>query len=339
MKLFDEALGEIDRGRKGLYEGLDNGFHRLNKYLFGVQRGTYYTLVGPTGSGKTALTDSMFLYNPYMYRDKQKIKIIYYSLEITAVRKIIKFICRTVYEKYGVVLDINEALSRGKNRLADNMYEKIKAIKEFYEPLEDILEVKDHNASPKFIYKDLKSIAEKRGKFEEVGGRLIYTANDPDEYVIVIVDHMGLISGADKKAVIDETSGYLVWFRNKCNYSPVMVAQLNRDSTSSDRRKTGFTDIQLSDIKSTGNVAEDSNVVLSLFSPYREKIDNYKGYDIGVLKDRFRAASILKNRDSEAEKTIGLNFFGEIGLFNEMPRAEDITNMEEYASIYRSKIQ
>jgi len=37
------------------------------------------------------------------------------------------------------------------------------------------------------------------------------------------------------------------------------------------------------------------------------------------MKDRFRAISVLKNRDGEAEKVVGAKFLGEIGLFNELP--------------------
>ena len=48
-------------------------------------------------------------------------------------------------------------------------------------------------------------------------------------------------------------------------------------------------------------------------------LENYKGYKTNIMKDRFRAISVLKNRDGEAEKVVGAKFLGEIGLFNELP--------------------
>lgn len=48
------------------------------------------------------------------------------------------------------------------------------------------------------------------------------------------------------------------------------------------------------------------------------QIEKYRGYNTGVLKDRFRAMSVLKNRDGEADKTIGTRFLGEIGHFKEL---------------------
>ena len=47
-----------------------------------------------------------------------------------------------------------------------------------------------------------------------------------------------------------------------------MLMQQNRDSTSMDRRKADLSEPGLNDIKSTGNVAQDSDVVLQLYYPF-----------------------------------------------------------------------
>lgn len=65
---------------------------------------------------------------------------------------------------------------------------------------------------------------------------------------------------------------------------------------------------------------------MSIFSPMRYDIQKYRGYKIDVLKDRFRSLSLLKNRDGDSDKTIGLKFLGEIGLFRELPRADLMTD-------------
>jgi len=80
---------------------------------------------------------------------------------------------------------------------------------------------------------------------------------------------------------------------------------------------------QLSDFKSSSNTQDDANVVLGLFNPSRYDIETYKSYDIKKLKNRFIALHLLKNRDGEADKFIGLNFKGEVGHFSELPSAKD----------------
>ena len=47
-------------------------------------------------------------------------------------------------------------------------------------------------------------------------------------------------------------------------------------------------------------------------------MEEYNGYDINQIRDRFRWAEVLKNRDGVSDVGIGLNFIGEIGLFTEL---------------------
>ena len=46
--------------------------------------------------------------------------------------------------------------------------------------------------------------------------------------------------------------------------------QQNRESSSMDRRKADLSEPGLNDLKDTGNPAQDADVVLQLFFPFRE---------------------------------------------------------------------
>lgn len=59
-----------------------------------------------------------------------------------------------------------------------------------------------------------------------------------------------------------------------------MLMQQNRESSSMDRRKADLSEPGLNDIKQTGNVAQDADVVIQLFYPFREKLATYRGYKI-----------------------------------------------------------
>ena len=67
---------------------------------------------------------------------------------------------------------------------------------------------------------------------------------------------------------------------------------------------------------------------------HSEKIARCEGYPIqNVLKKRFRLCQILKNRYGQADVNKGVAFYGEIGMFNELPKPEDIGDYEPYLSL------
>jgi hypothetical protein len=65
-------------------------------------------------------------------------------------------------------------------------------------------------------------------------------------------------------------------------------------------------------------------------------MSEHRKYNIIGLKDRYRGLSILKNREGESDKNLGMLFVGECGLFRELPRANEITN-EDYDRIANIK--
>ena len=92
---------------------------------------------------------------------------------------------------------------------------------------------------------------------------------------------------ATKKEEIDLASNYLITLRNRCGVSPVVVMQTNRGATSMDRRKEGLSEFKLEDLKESGTPADDSNVVLAIFNPSREKLASYRGYKVAKGLERY----------------------------------------------------
>jgi len=92
--------------------------------------------------------------------------------------------------------------------------------------------------------------------------------------------------------------------------------QQNRESSSMDRRKADLSEPTLNDLKDSGSPAEDADVVIQLFSPFREKLVSYRGFKVlgdDGLKDRLRGVIITKNRYGIANQAIVNAFYGEIG--------------------------
>lgn len=92
--------------------------------------------------------------------------------------------------------------------------------------------------------------------------------------------------------------------------------------------------------KDTSGTTDGSDVVIALYYPYREKIARCEGYPIqNILKKRFRLIQVLKNRYGIADTNKGCVFFGEIGLFKEIPRPEEIGDYEPYLNLDNYKPQ
>lgn len=335
MSLFSQVVQKIDRGKQGLNEGLPMGFDRLVEHVPNIQQGTYYLVGGDTGTGKTAFVDDCFLYNPYDWlssnKDKTniKFKVIYLSFEIDKLIKITKGICRYIYIHYGMKVDVNYVLSRGKNLISQEVYDIVMSTREYFEQLEDVLDIYDMANHPTGINAMINKYAEQNGKFEQLTEyKRIYIPNDPNLYTIIVFDHISLMrkeKGYDTKQNIDKMSEYLVGIRNNYNFIPVVVQQLSRSMTAVDRFKLERVEPQLGDFKSSGNTQEDANVVMALFSPMRYKLETFLNYKTPKLRDRLRTLHLLKNRDGAADLAIGLKFVGEVGHFSELKKADEMS--------------
>jgi hypothetical protein len=330
MTIYKNVLDLINRGRLGLNTGLPMGFDRLVDFIPNIQQSTYYLIGGETGTGKTGFVDDCFMYNPFDWlvanKDKTdiKMKIIYFSFEIEERIKIIKGICRRIYQEFDVIVDVNYVLSRGKNRISTEIYDKVIAVEKYFEGLEDILTIYDLSEHPTGIDIKLNNYFKTIGRIEKISEyKTKWVPNDPNLYVIAIFDHIGLTKGEkglySKKERIDALSAHLIHHRNTHNMIPVVLSQLNRTVSSTERFKLEMVQPQLSDFKDSGNTQEDANIILCLFSPYRYSIATYAKYKAGLLGDRMRGLSILKNRDGDADVIMGLEFMGEIGHFKELP--------------------
>ena len=334
---------QIERGRLGLNTGIPHGHTKLTEFIPNIQLSTYYLVGGELSTGKSAFANDMFVYNPidwYLENKNEtdiKLLIPYYSFEIPKKDMTVKYIARRIYKKYGVLLDINYILSRGKHKISQEHYDMVLNELPIIEELDKILLVQDLPKHPTGIWNDLLKIAYNNGsgivndngtyKFNDEG----YIPKNENLYVIPVIDHIGLTRKErefSKKEVIDKLSAYMIILRNKCNFSPVLVQQLNRSLSSADRFRLDRVEPQLSDFKESGNTQEDANVVLALFSPQRYEIPKFREYDVLRLKNRFRSVSILKNRDGEADKIMGMGFIGEVGNFFELPKGADMTDSD-----------
>ena len=185
------------------------------------------------------------------------------------------------------------------------------------------------------MYKIIKSRLEEMGTFSETDTRMIYTPNNPNLIYEVVIDHIGLLnapSAKELKSEIDLASKMLVTLRERCGISPVVIQQANREQGNIERFKQGKSAFTQNDAKDSGNTVQDCNIMIALYNPSKDALKTYKKYNIEVLGSNFRSLMILKNRYGECDVEIGMNFFGKINTFAELPKPDEIYDYEKYTN-------
>jgi hypothetical protein len=346
--LFDRYRAEIERGEQGLNQGLLTSLQLFNQIICGIQKKTYYLIGAEIKTGKTAFVDQLFVLDAYEFcrRTKKKMRLFYYSLEIDGISKIAKWNAVKMFRDRGIITSTSESFSKGGHKITHNLKQSLLGSEAYFEEMFDMIHIKDEGINPTGVWMDIKGYCEANGKFEErvkvIKGKEIkqrtYIPNDPDEHIIFIIDHVGLMKrehSKDGKLLtvkenIDKLSEYCVWLRNTYYVSPVVISQFNRELSDIDRQRFKELRPLISDFKNTGNPSEDANCIIALFNPAKYNISTYGDgkYNIAKLGGRFRSAHILENRDGDAGMLIGLNFLGECGLFRHFPMRQELLEVD-----------
>ena len=330
----------INEGLDGKYQGLSNGFDTLNKYIFGVQRSTYYLIGGSSGTYKTTLLDYI-VRNALKNAVDSNIKcnVFYYSFEIDKITKMCNWTSSLIYQMYGVVIPPEKIKGLGNFRLTDEEREVVFRVIPMVEQMADSIHFRFESINPTGIYNELFKFAVSNGEilFEDytdsdgtIKKRIVgYKPNDPDAYNIVALDHLYLLKkerGFQTKEVMDKMSEYFVLLRNLFGYTPIVLQQFNQGLSSVDRQKFKGVDLSPSqgDFKDTTNPYQDCDVALGLMCPFKLDMDTSLGYDLTKLEDRMLMLKIIKNRLSRDGIAKGLYVKPESGKFFELPDPDDL---------------
>lgn len=333
--ITDQLLQNVEEGRKGKLWGYGMGLPKLEGIIDGVTQGTYTLLFAGSGIGKSNLMMYSYIYRPlqeHLYDDNFKITM--FALEMKADIILAKLLSTYIFETYGIYLSFKEIYSKKKGYvLEDEYYEIVKECEPWLRQVESKLIIHDKAANADSVYAILMDDLKANGKFEETDSRKIYIPNNPDLIHIVAVDHAGKLrqkDGRTKKQEIDTLSSYLVYLRNICNISPLMIMQSNRDQSSSARRQLGMFLPQMSDVKETNEPYEDCDICMAIYSPNVDKLKTHNKYDISQLGDKFRSIVVIKSRYGESNIEDCCYFDGKCNIWKELPAPDEIYDYSKY---------
>ena len=338
----------IQAGINGKFQGLSNGFKRINKEIHGIQRGVYTLLGGLSGTYKTTLADYMLL-NALSDAEAQgiEINVFYYSYEIDELSKKCNWLSVIIKNKYNVTIPPEVIKGFGDNRLTPLELDYVKKEIPTVNALFSKINFRFKSTNPTGIYNEMWQYLSSKGTFTYVEytdsegntKRKIdkFTPNNAEAYNIIILDHLLLLKkerGFSDKEVIDKASEYMVELRNMFNVSCIFISQFNDGLSSIDRAKFKGVDIspQITDFKSSRNPYADADVVLATMSAFKMDMPTCLGYDVNKLKDSFLMLKVIKNRLGRDNIAVGILANPKAGSFTELPPAKS----EEMQIIYNS---
>lgn len=370
MGLYERTLKILEDRRRNLIDGginsIPSSFRRFSDDFIGVEQSTYYCVTSVTKGGKSQFASYAFIYNPILFafynRDKVRVKIFYFVLEETQERVMQRFMSYILYH-----------LSKGKIRISPKDLRSSKNDKPLPEEVLEILRSPEYaeilkffedsiifstTANPTGIFKECQRYAEEHGtthkKKSVYRGELgelketdifdYYVPDDPKEYKIAFIDHIGLIDTEREmnlKQSMDKLSEYLAkYLRNNYGFSPVIIQQQSFENESNDNFVSGRIRPSAQGLGDSKYIARDCNILLGLFSPFKFELETYKEYDITKFRDNIRFLEVLVNRDGEMGGLCPLFFDGAVCDFNELPLPSDkngIARVYEYLKYIRMK--
>ena len=277
----NRTMAELEQrwSSPGALAGLTTGLPDLDRLIGGIRPGGYYCIAAGTGMGKTTLALNMvhsILADGI--RRSRPVAGLMISLEMTCSELIVKLI--------GINGMIDTSRIQSGQMTADEKAAFLRASREIGQHHLDFVEGFG-KVTPQSLAAMVERVKLKYGRID-----------------FLCIDYVQLVDG-DKKALdteyarTSEVSRELKRLALQHNMPVIVLSQLNRQSTQRSNQ-----DYTLSDIRSAGQIAQDSDVVLFLMPE-----------DWANKEDPRRRLHIAKNRSGRSEVTIPLIFFPEQSRF------------------------
>jgi hypothetical protein len=365
MGLIERVLDHIKDRRYRILNNEINSipspFTRFSDDFVGVEQGKYYLITASTKASKTQFTSFVFVYNTLMYAyhhpEQLTVKIFYYPLEETSEDIMERFMCFLLYYT-----------SKGQIRVSPSDLRSTKNDKPISQEVIDLLESDEYaklltyfekhitfssSCNPTGILNECRKYAEDNGKVytkrqkikddfgetKEIDVFDYYETNNPNEYRLIIIDHVSLLhqeKGLTLKQTIDKLSEYCVILRNRYKFSPVVIQQQALAGESLDAFKEGKLRPTIANLSDSKYVGRDCNLAIGLFSPFKHDLKEYLGYDITVFRDNIRFAEVLLNRGGSPGGICPLYFDGAVNYFAELPKPNDTHGINEFYQLIKS---
>ena len=350
-RVYENIVNKRERILSGKVNCIPWGLPRFEESSPGIEQGKYYQVTAQSKAGKTQLTDWLFVFNTIkQIVDNNldiRLKIFYFTLELSKEEKMLACFANILYIKEGLRIAPTDLKStHAKKVLSAEVLEIISKYQKYFDKIEEIVEFIDDIRHSTGIYDLVRKYALAngtvyyrdiviKGEITKVEDR--YERNDPEEYVMIIVDHIGLISPQKlngtqlslHESISLLSSDYLIKLRNRFNYIPVVVIQQAIAGENIEHKKAGALRPSVANLGDNKLIARDCNMMIGIFSPFKHEIPEYLGYDVTKFKDNIRFVETIISRDGGAGTICPVYFDGAVNYFKELPLPSDKEAMEK----------
>lgn len=367
MSKFQEVLKDLqdrkDRAESGLYNCIPLAFPRFRRFLPGTEMSKYIIISANQKVGKSKLCDYLYIYDPLFFimdNPNLKIKVLYFSLEISPKEKYNEFLCHLLYRLDGIEIDTKRLKSVDKDHPVDSRILNLLSTERYqryirkYEETVQYFDIKN----PTGINKACREYALNHGHLNKktisVTGPLgeqtnmevlddinPYTPDDPEEYRIIILDNASNLmseSGLNKRETIEKMSKYAITLRDQLKYTFVLIQHQAQSQEGIENQKLNRLKPSSDGLADAKTTSRDANIVIGLYSPFKYGIKEYEGYDILKLRDNVRFMEVIEDRDYGANGCIcPLYFDGAVSTFAELPRSTDKESLEKMYRFVQGK--
>ena len=358
--LIDRTLEHIKARREKILNGgvncIPSPLKRFRRDFVGIERKKYYLVTAHEKSGKTQLFSYLFLYTSLDYAfknpEKVRLKAFYYHLEEDEQTIVLRYMSYLLYNLSSKKIRISpsdlestneeQVLSEDILRLLETTEYKERL--EFFEKCVEFME----STNPSGIWFDLNAYADSHGKSvyveEEYTNRDTgeikkrkkfdhYEPDDPDEYVLIITDHVSLLTqerSMSLRETINKYSEYMVTLRNKFGYTPIAIQQQSTETADLEAFKANKIRPNTPGLSDSKYTARDCNTMLGIVNPFKFEIPTYLKYNIEKFQDNIRFLEVVIQRGGVAKGIAPLFFDGATCYFNQLPDYRELSKINKY---------
>lgn len=364
MRQFNNVMSFLrerkERAESGKYNCIPWPFPRFKQLFPGTEKGKFIVVTASQKIGKTKFCDFTYVYETIFFcmeHPEVKVKILYFCLEETAMKKLIDFQCHLLYRLDNIIISPTDLKSTDKDKPVPehilNLLET-ERYQQYIRKFEDTVEFITEERNPTGINKRVREYALSHGHLnfktirvkdpdlgKEIDRQVIdsinpYTPDDSEEYVISIIDNANNLSpesGLNKMQTIEKMAKYCITLRDQLNVTTILVQHQAQAQEGIENFKLGKLKPSSDGLADCKTTTRDINQVIGLYSPFKYGITEYEGYDITKFRNHIRFMEIIEDRDYGANGNIcPLYFDGAVSFFSELPRAGDTESIQ---GVYR----
>ncbi len=356
-QVYQKFVERRQRVLDGKYNCIPFPFPRFRHYLPGIEQSRYLLVSASQKIGKSKFCDKWLVYEPIFFsmeHPELKIKVFYFSLELTGEEKYSEFLSHLLFKLDGIVISPSDLKSTDNtkpvseeilNKLTTERYQK------YIQKFEETVIYIDTIKNPTGIYKYCRDYAANHGHFNYSGTfektdpitgiktteRLLdpikpYDQDDEDEYRVIIIDNaanLTLESGMNKMNTIDKMSKYGIEL-TKLKFVFTLIQHQAQ-------QQEGIENFKLDKIKPSADgladcktTVRDCHLFIGLYNPSKYGKDVYDGYNIKRLRGYCRFMEVLEDRHyGSAGNICPLFFNGASSDFEELPKATDTQQLQQ----------